>query len=998
MTVSTRLLPHVSLLAIAATMAFPQLSAARAAQGQQGREDAAEESEEAAEIVVTGSSLKGVAPVGSNLISVNRESIEKTNAQTVQQILRSVPAVVGLGSAGQGSFNSASQSGTNAPTIHGLGGSASNSTLNIVDGHRIPLSGVNHSLGDPNMVPVTMIERVEVLAEGSSSIYGSDAVAGVINFITRRKFEGVQFSGQAGFGDNYRTYQAGVVAGTVWERGWVTIGYNYSDRSRLKTADRPFLFADHRQDAIDAGLDLSTTTAQNRANFSTFNCDPASVQPGGTTQIFRYANGTYGNPVSNAQANAFCDISLAGDQLPEERRHNLMMKAEQEIGDRLTVGADILYSNRKNNQQVSRGQGGTGGGAVLATVFGPGSTPAGGAGQINPFYTAMPGQTSTSQQVRFSGDALFGPGAEINSGEEHFFVNTHADYELSDKWTVSGLALIGNSSSFVRDTGRLNQSAALLALNGTTNQGASLTTVSVPATGLIVTQLPLTTANALDVWNLGAANRTSSAVRARLTDTTTYRFTRQGIQNFRLQVAGDLFDLPGGAAKLALGGEHIGYTIRQNVAFPNGTGPASSGSSTINLDYNRNVKAAYAEILLPFVGPEQEIPFIHKLDVNLAGRVDDYSDFGSTTNPKIAVNWEPVQGVRVRGNWSKSFVAPALTSFGADGRGTTAETSIAGGPSNLAVPIAAYPGVNTIPGVSCSTTTCTIGTPTIQGLQINGGNNEMGPQRGTSWALGVDLTPSFVPGLRLSATFWSNQFTGGVTAPVAGSAVNITGLQPLLRIFPTGATPAQIAEIVGTRPLTTTIPATVSYVYDFRQRNVLNLKVQGIDADVRYSHSTSWGSFSLGTAMSLKTKFDQNFGGGPTFSVLNTTGFNGTFPSIRLDLRADAGVTVGDFGANVFVNHTGGYRNFSANAITPVVSVGGVPSGAGGDPVKAYTTADIHFSYNLPESWMKDGEVFVDVQNLFNTKPPFYSNAQGFDTFAGNPILRVISVGVRTRF
>lgn len=996
MVVSARFLPHASVMAIAMTMAFPQISAARAGQDQAAT--AAADDGQDAEIVVTGSSIKGVAPVGSNLISVTADAIEKTNAQSVQQILRTVPAVVGLGSAGQGSFNSASQSGTNAPTIHGLGGSASNSTLNIVDGHRIPLSGVNHSLGDPNMVPVTMIERVEVLAEGASSIYGSDAVAGVINFITRRKFDGIQTSGQLGFGDDYRTYQAGFVAGTSWDRGWVTIGYNYSDRSRLRVSDRPFLAADQRQRAIDAGLDLSSATAQNRANFATFNCDPASVQPGGTTNIFRNTGSGYGNPVSNAQANAFCDINQAGDQLPEERRHNVMMKAEQQVGDRLTVGADILYSNRKNNQQVSRGQGGTGGGAVLATVFGPGSVPAGGAGQINPFYVGMPGQTSTSQQVRFSGDALFGPGAEINSGEEHFFVNTHADYELSDKWSVSALALVGNSSSFVRDTGRLNQSAALLALNGTTNQGGSLTTISVPATGQIVTQLPLTAANALDVWNVGTANRTSAAVRARLTDTTTYRFTRQGIQNFRMQVAGDLFELPGGAVKVALGGEYIGYTIRQNASFPNGTGPASSGSSTINLDYNRNVKAAYAEVLVPIVSPEQGIPFIHKLDLNVAGRIDDYSDFGSTSNPKVAVNWEPTQGIRVRGNWSRSFVAPALTSFGADGRGTTAETSVAGGPSNLAVPIAAYPGVNTIPGVSCNATTCTIGTPTIQGLQINGGNNDMGPQRGTSWALGVDLTPSFAPGFRVSATFWSNQFSGGVTAPVAGSAVNITGLQPLLRIFPTGATPAQLAAIVGNRPLTTSIPATVTYVYDFRQRNVLNLKVQGIDADARYTHNTDWGNFSLGAAMSLKTKFDQNFGGGPTFSVLNSTGFNGTFPSIRLDLRADAGVTVGNFAANLFLNHTGGYRNWSANAVNPVVSVGGVPTGAGGDSVKAYTTVDAHIAYTLPESWVKDGEVFLDAQNLFNTRPPFYNNAQGYDTFAGNPILRVVSVGVRTRF
>lgn len=950
-----------------------------------------------AEIIVTGSSIKGVAPVGSNLIAVSRDSIEKTNAQSVQQILRSVPAVVGLGSAGQGSFGSASASGTNAPTIHGLGASASNSTLNIIDGHRIPLSGVNHALGDPNMVPANMIERVEVLPEGASSVYGSDAVAGVINFITRRKFDGVQVTGQMGFGDEYRTKQAGVVAGHSWESGWLTAGYNYSDRDALRVADRDFMASDHRQHAINAGLDLSTATAQNRANLASFNCDPASVQPGGTTTIFRFnpATGTYGNPVSNAQANAFCDIQQNVDQIPRERRHNLMIKAEQEVGDSLKINADVLYSNRNNLQRVSRGTAGTGGGAVLATVFGPGTTTVG-AGQINPFYVAMPGQTSTTQQVRFSGDELFGPGAKVESGEEHYFFNATAEYKLSDAWSVTAGATIGSSNSFVRDTGRLNTSAALLALNGTTNQSGSLTTLSVPSTGLIVTQLPLTTANALDVWNIGAANRTSAAVRARLTDTTTYRLTRQGLQNYRLQVGGDLFNLPGGTAKIAMGGEYIAYTIRQNVSQPLGTGPASTGSSTINLDYDRNVKAGYAEILLPIVSPDMDVPLVYAFDLNFAGRVDDYSDFGSTTNPKIAANWEVIEGLKIRGNWSKSFVAPALTSFGADGRGTTAETSVANGPTNLAVPIAAYPGVVNIPGVSCNTTTCTIGTPTIQGLQINGGNNELIPQRGTSWSFGVDFTPTFVPGLRLSATFWHNEFTGGVTAPLAGSAVNIAGLQNLLTVFPTGATQTQITNIVGNRPLTTAIPNTTYFVYDFRQRNVLNLEVEGIDADARYSRTTDWGSFTLGAAMSLKTKFDQNFGGGPTFSVLNTTGFNGTFPSVRLDLRGDVGVTYGPVSATVFVNHTGGYRNWSANSINPVVSVGGVPTGAGGDPVKALTTVDFNLSWDLPISGA-ESQVYVDVQNLFNTKPPFYNSVQGFDTFAGNPLLRVVSVGFRTK-
>jgi iron complex outermembrane receptor protein len=145
----------------------------------------AAETEELDEVVVTGSSIKGVAPVGSNLVTVGREEIEETGVQTVQQILKTVPSIVGLQSAGQGSYGSFDGAGTNAPTIHGLGASASNSTLVLLNGHRLPVSGINHVLADPNIVAPLALERVEVLADGASSVYGSDAVAGVVNFITR---------------------------------------------------------------------------------------------------------------------------------------------------------------------------------------------------------------------------------------------------------------------------------------------------------------------------------------------------------------------------------------------------------------------------------------------------------------------------------------------------------------------------------------------------------------------------------------------------------------------------------------------------------------------------------------------------------------------------------------------------------------------------------------------------------------------------------------------
>lgn len=936
-------------------------------------------------IVITGTSIRGVAPVGSNLISVGRQAIEQTGVQTVQQILKTVPAVVGLGSAGQGAFGSADASGTNAPTIHGLGASASNSTLIIIDGHRFPLAGVNHALADPNIIPPNAIERVEVLPDGASSVYGSDAVAGVINFITRRRFNGVEVSGQVGFAKNYRTQQGGIVAGRTWDSGWLLGAYNYSHRSALAYRSRSYLDAFNADEAQAAGIDLSSVTAQNRANLGSFNCDPATIQIGST--VYRSDGTTYGNPVSNAQANAFCDVNQYSDLLPDEKRNNFLLKGEQQVGDSLTVGVDFVYSNLTDYTRTSRASGGT---AVQTTVYGPGSTPPAGA-SINPFFVTVPGTTATSYTVRFSGDQLLGPGAYNRAGEKIWYVYPHAEYKFSENWRASAGLVIGESDSISRDVGRLCTSCAVLALNGGP--------VSLPS-GQSVTASPLTAANALDVWRLGGANLTSATIRQALTDSTVDQDTKQGFEQFRAQVNGDVLQLPAGMLKLAVGGEYMHYTIGQTRTGPNGLGRASTNSTYLHLDYKRNTKSAFAEVYIPVINADMHVPGVYSLDLNLAGRYDKYSDFGSTKNPKIGANWEVVRGVRLRGSWAKSFVAPALTSYGADSLGTTAETNVANGPTNLAVPIATYPSVTSIPGVVCNTTTCTIGTAAIRGLQLNGGNAALQPQKGRTWSLGGDILPSLLHGLRLSATWWHNEIKGGITAPQAAFAV--LGDPSRLTLFPggvTGSSPALQALLAG-RPIATTITGTYYYVYSFQQGNVLNLTAEGIDGEAYYRHNTRWGGVDVDLSVSYKTKFDQSFGSGPKFSVLNTTGFNTTFPSIKLDLRGNVGVDVGPVRGVLYVNHTGKYKNWSGNAINPVVITGGVPSG--GDPVKAFTTFDGHIDFKLPGdrlTFLPKATIYLDVVNIGNKKPPFYNNTNGgYDPFSGNPLGRVVSVGLRSRW
>lgn len=924
------------------------------------------------EIVITGTSLRGVAPVGSNLVSVGRDEIESTGAQTLQQILKTVPQITAAGNAGQGPAGTSYYS----PTIHSLGSSASNSTLVLVDGHRFSLGGQPHPLSDPNIVPPIAVERVEVLAEGASSIYGSDAVAGVINFITRRRVEGFEVTGQAGFGDEYRTYNAGALWGTRWDQGWIMLAYAYSYRSALAATSRDFFNPDHR--------------AEGGSNFLNFNCSPATVQPGGAGNI--YLSPTSPTAVPNTTDNAPCDNRYS-DILPREVRNNFMAKVEHEFTPDLTAGVDFVYSNRQNHADSARG-------TLTATAFRTGA-------QASPFYVNPPGVTPGTpagdrQTIRWSADELLGAGAYNDNSSVNYYVSGHLEYRLGDNFRVTALALTGRETHKVESNGQLCVSCANLALNGTTNSGGNTTQPSIPGTSVIILNLPLTPDNALDVWNPAGSNLTSQAVRDRLTDSLSIANFYHSITQARLGVDGTLFDLPGGGVRIALGGEYLEYGLEVQRSRPNNTGPASTGSEQLNLETGRNVWSAYGELFIPIIGEGNELPWLRRFEITLSGRYDDYSDVGSTANPKVGASIEFIRGVRLRGNWSRSFVAPAISSLGDPSRGGLASFS-GYGPLTGAViiPIANYPLAAQLPGCNApGQVTCTIANSVVTGISYNNGNPDLEPQKGSGWSIGMDFAPDFLPGFRAAVTLFNARFRGGVTSPNLATVINTPGLNSLLTIYPNCATPAEIAAVVGQAPLNAPLPPCTYFIRDGRQQNVVNLDIQGIDASADYRLATETaGTFSIGAAISYFTKFNQNIGGGPTFSVLNTTGFNETFPSIQTQARFSAGWELGGFAFNAFANWIASYRNWSSSTVAPLTrDANGNPNG-GGDKVSGSVLFDVNLAYTLPRGGFLGGsQIFVDVVNLFDRDPPFYNSLNGYDGYGANPIGRVVTLGARLRF
>ncbi len=952
-------------------------------------------------IVVTGTAIRGQAPIGSNLVSVGVEDLEKTAATNLSALVNTIPALSTNGSLAQGenlwSFYS--------PQIHQLGGSSSNTTLVVIDGMRTPGGGAQFNQTDPNILPTAAMQRIDVLADGASSIYGSDAVAGVVNFTTKRTYDGTQVNFQYGNADSYDTWDLNGIWGNTWETGGVYIAAQYSHAAELNVADRDWA---SRGDYRPYG----------GSNTNSFTCEPATIRvtgvssgtaPGGGL-IFLTPGDT--TPVANnAALNANCNLSLYNQFIPSTYRANAMIKVVNDFSDKLSISASLLYNRNLAQQDNGPGQ------LNNVTVFGAG---AGATGQQNPFFTAPAGAPNANVEIiNWLATREDGAYGNVESQQDVTYANVVLDYAFNDNWTLTLADSIGWNRSTRDGFNEFCGACATLAINGTTQSGGSTTASSVPGRSVIVTQLPLTTANALDVWTAPGANRTNPLVMDSLYTNNTQNNNYNTFNQFRAVIQGDLFNMPAGPVKLAFGGEHMWQEQQFKLSGGNNTGPTTQGSGYRVFNFDRDIVSAFAEVAVPLVSEDMEIPVLHKIDLSLAVRYDDFSDVGDTTNPKYGINWNLTEGFRIRANYAESFVAPPIAVIGDPTQGYLYASGSVGGTGTLNVPVVHYPEVVNVPGAVVPNTAtpctlaaveCTIGqNGAAMRRQLGGGFSQMGPQFGESFSIGFDLAPDWLPGFRAAVTYWENDFIGGVNSPSPASIV-ATG-SDLLQICPTGCTQAQILEfanVANGATIAGSIPPTVYYLIDQSARNWLNLSIAGIDAQFDYT-------FDIGDKVNARfgasgthfENFDQNFGENPVFSVLNTSGFNGVFSSVQFKGRAYGGFDVGKFSADLFWNHIGSYRNWSGSTITPLTrDANGNPNG-GGDKVDATNTFDLHVSYLLELGGiMEDMSVSLDIRNIADEEPSFFNGnlggfmggAWGYDNYSSNPVGRLVTLGIRTNF
>jgi iron complex outermembrane receptor protein len=967
--------------------------------------DGAEEEEE---IVVTGTSIRGVAPVGSNLVSVGVDDLEKSQASNLSTLVNTIPALSTNGSLAQGenlwSFYS--------PQIHQLGGSSSNTTLVLIDGMRMPGGGAQFNQTDPNILPTSAMQRIDVLADGASSVYGSDAVAGVVNFITRRTFDGLQVNSSVGFADSYDTWDLNGIWGTTWDTGGVYVASQYTNASELFVRDRDWAA---RGDYRPYG----------GSNTNGFTCDPATIRvtgvQNGTTPPAPGGNLIFLSPdettpvANNAALNGVCNTSVYNSFIPSQYRVNGVIRVVNDFTNDLSVSASMVYNRNKTHQESGPGQ------LNNATVFGPGGGIANG-DQENPFFVAPAGAPNANVELinwlALRDDGKYG---FTESQQDVIYANIVVDYDINDNWKLTFADSFGWNRSSLDGFNQFCAACAMLALNGTTQTSGSTTASSIPGQNVVVLNLPLDETNALDVWNPIGSNQTNPLVLNRLYTNNTQNNNYNTFDQARLVLDGSLFDLPAGPVRVAVGAEYMWQVQQFKISAPNNTGPTTTGSGYRVYNFNREVKSAFAETVIPVISPDMNIPLMHQIDLSIAVRYDEFSDVGETTNPKYAITWEIVDGLRFRANYADSFVAPPIAVIGDPSQGYLYASGSVGGTGTLNVPVAHYPEVVNVPGAveantnnpcTASSTLCTIGqNGTAIRRQLGGGFSQMGPQFGESYSFGFDLAPKWLPGFRGSATFFHNDFIGGVNSPSPASIV-ATG-SDLLTICPTatGCTQAQILEFANVANGATfggSIPPAVYYMIDQSARNWLNLSIEGVDAQFDYQ-------FDLGDSVDVRfgssgtyfTKFDQNFGANPSFSVLNTSGFNGVFSSVRFKARSYVGFDLGGFSADLFWNFIDDYKNWSGSTITPLTrDANGNPNG-GGDTVEATNTFDLHLSQDLSfGETLKDVSLSLDVRNIADEDPSFFNGnlggfmggAWGYDNYSANPVGRLVTVGLRTRF
>lgn len=553
-------------------------------------------------IVVTGSRIRGTGPVGSPLTTVDRDALDRSGRATLADFIQTIPqnfsggpteANVGFSNRGKASSNIAYGTGIN---LRGLGPGA---TLTLFDGARPALGGGSGAYADVSLVPSAAIERIEILTDGASAIYGSDAVAGVVNIRFRNRFDGAETRARVGTADgDYGEVQVSQIFGKGWSTGHVVVAGEYSRRGNLAATKRSFASEDLRP---FGGPDLR----------SNYNVPGTIVAANG--QRFLIPRGQDGRGLTAADLTPSADFNRGDarrhtDILPQQETTGLYASIEQSLGSHITLFSRALYSERdfEARRRVS--------GPTPVRVT-----------SANPFYVDPIG-TGQPITVYYDPAADFGP--ESLRGKARAFNSVLGARADIGSWSIELTGGYGRQKEHY-DSFNLVHSLRFSRAVAATDP-----------------------ARAINVFGDGAVNDPGliDSLRGSIVAETRFK-----VWTAALRADGKLLSLPAGDLKLAVGAEYR----RDRFAFSQTLDLVTDTPLVIGipgLPDKRVIKALYGELVAPIFDAGTAFP--GSLTLSAAGRYEHYSDFGDTTNPKFGARWTPLPGLAFRASYGKSFRAP----------------------------------------------------------------------------------------------------------------------------------------------------------------------------------------------------------------------------------------------------------------------------------------------------------------------------------------------------
>ena len=937
-------------------------------------------------VVVTGSYIRGAAEDAALPIDVlSAEDLQKQGSPTMVELIKALPSSQGVfGDSNQ--FGAGQSTGSANINLRGLGALR---TLVLLNGRRVaPNPAINVGV-DINLLPTAAIERIEVLKDGAAATYGSDAIAGVVNFITKSNFTGLQIDGSYSYiEDSDGDYGTNIAYGWAGEDTNVLLTAGYRHRSELHARDRDW--------AVQAYADNPS------GGWTSFGSPGAYIA--GTTRFIDpqcqaldgVAVGTVGD-ISGAPTDGTgvtptgCQFQYtAFDNLTEREDHyQLFGELNQSFGESMTLHAEALYAMHDVPEENS------------SPSYGPNQGPTGGAPTYfipldNPgFRQLLPQLPTATQNAITSGGGVITSGLiwrPLGAGGNPLTGEGKQDKRKFDSYRGS----VGLEGEFANDVGwdvaltygettadvatpdilvsRLN--LALRGLGGPNCSGTGA------GTNGCLWFNPFSTGVARNVAT-GAVNPQFDPNSVNSREVVDWMFEDFAYEIKQTLLSVDaVFDgltpleLPGGTVAWAAGAQYRenGYERDPNdisdiTQFPcaaspvdpnatcttadgvlTGTGPFSFNGALTTYDLKQDLYAVFGEL---------SVPITDAFQAQVALRYEDYgSGIGDTLDPKLALRWQVADFLVLRGSVGTTFRAPPATQTESSSIVASAFTAAAGG----------YKPYRT------------------------SGNPDLKPETATSFNLGAIMNAG---GFRASLDYWRFDFED-----VIG---NESGTDLITRLYQNRDTACSDPALAPLRQRITFSgdgscgQASSIVITDIRTINGADVRVSGIDASLQYTFDyVLSGSLTLGFdgTYNLEYKEGDNLIDGVVVreadDYVGTRGTNASQPRWK-------GAAFAEYSRD---NHNlrWGIRYIDAMTDTRAVPssnlFAGIVIGQPGSVVGSYLTHDLYYRTQLP------GETVLNasILNVTDKDPPFARLDLNYDPFTGSPVGRVIKIGLAKQF